>query len=390
MRWRVLALSLLLGIGAACSEDRPPIAKSAWPSSAGEDDGSLYSAEEPGVPDPDADELCGSVLIPLVFERQNLYFVVDASGSMNERIETASGRSISRYRAARLAIAELLERVGHRVRFGGSVFPARPTSSSDLCPPGEQLMGLRDGDPVSYAVDGRTGPALSRLLNALDDHVPEGSTPTARVLEDLIAELGAEEADTYVFLLTDGAPNCNIDAACGVETCTPNIEGACDPDTNCCDVALDPLAPLACLDDLGTLAAVRALAQAGVDTFVIGMPGTEHYEDFLGELAVAGRRARSDAPYYYPVDTAEDLSATLRALGGDVSLSCDIPLAEAPEAPQMVNLYFDRKTVPQDEADGWRWKDERNIEVVGAHCDLLGQGDVLEVLVAVGCPTTVY
>ena len=97
------------------------------------------------------------------------------------------------------------------------------------------------------------------------------------------------DADSYAFLLTDGAPNCNATAGCGAETCTPNLEGGCgfdDPTINCCDPSLGLYDFRWCLDAQPTIDAVQYLADHGVQTFVIGMPGTDAYAQLLGRLAV--------------------------------------------------------------------------------------------------------
>ncbi len=192
--------------------------------------------------------------------------------------------------------------------------------------------------------------------------------------------------------MTDGAPNCNLDLHCGPDGCIPNIEGAsiggttCDANFNCCTPGVDPSD---CVDADDTEAAVAAYEQAGVDTYVVGMPGSEAYRAILGRLAKAGNTARSgDTPYYAVSDTNE-LSEALRSIGAQVAISCDLPLSDAPDNPELVNVYFDQQVVPQGDSDGWRYSGEKSIQFQGAACAQLSSGDVLNVQVLSGCPTVV-
>ncbi|HEX2671907.1 MAG TPA: hypothetical protein VHM25_13585, partial [Polyangiaceae bacterium] len=72
-----------------------------------------------------------------------------------------------------------------------------------------------------------------------------------------------------------------------------------------------------------------------------------------------------------------------------VAISCDLPLSETPEDPDLVNVYFDDQVVPKSDADGWKYLDENTIQFVGATCDTLAAGDVLNVQVLSGCPSVV-
>jgi hypothetical protein len=89
------------------------------------------------------------------------------------------------------------------------------------------------------------------------------------------------------------------------------------------------------------------------------------------------------------VSDTKELSDALRAIGAQVAISCDLPLSEAPENPNLVNVYFDGRVVPNDEADGWHYTGEQSIQFQGSACALLGSGDVLNVQVLSGCPTVV-
>ncbi len=336
--------------------------------------------------------LCGSQQIPAVADPPNIYFIVDRSGSMAENLP---GSGYDKYENARIAISKMLRAIGHRIRYGAGVFPA--FADSDGCTPGLQIFPTVAGDPPTFAEDGVDGPNLTNLLAQLGRITPNGGTPTAatlRALEPTV--LGLTGKKTYVVLMTDGAPNCNVDLKCGPDACIPNIEHEsisgtdCSPAFNCCDPKLVGEVGVGyCVDADATEAAVADYEANGVDTYVVGMPGSEEYAQMLGRLAVAGNTARpGDTPYYAVSDTSE-LTSALRSIGAQVAITCDLPLADAPDDPDLVNVYFDRQLVPKSDTDGWRYTGEKSIQFTGATCTELSSGDVLNVQVLAGCPTVV-
>jgi hypothetical protein len=332
--------------------------------------------------------LCGDQQIPAVSDPPNLYFLVDRSGSMADPL---SGSSYSKYENARIAISVMLRAVGHRVRYAAAVFPS--LLNEDGCAPGMSIFPLTAGDSPKYAAKNENGPVLTDLLDRLGSNLPSGGTPTAATLRELQPTIvGLDGKKTYVVLITDGAPNCNLALRCGVDACIPNIEHltlsgvSCDDNFNCC-------APKAsegnCVDADDSEAAVADYEAAGVDTFVVGMPGSEAYRAVLNRLASAGNTARAGNTQYYAVSDTNELTVALRSIGAKVALSCDLPLGETPDDPALVNVYFDDQVVPKSDDDGWHYTDDHTIQFVGAACDTLSSGDVLNVQVLSGCPTVV-
>jgi hypothetical protein len=397
-----ISLGLAFGTGfMGCgSEDRPPPpASEPTTNNATQPDGGVYF-EGPG-PDlpPGALGDCGETVVELDVVRPNLYFLLDGSGSMTESMPGLLLQD--RFDAARIAIELVLRGVGHRVNFGASVFPANPIG----CGPGREIHPTAPGDPVSYALANENGPQLKSLAFDLMRFSPSGVTPTAAALTDLHDTLTALPGKTYLFLLTDGAPNCNLDLECDIDQCTANIErvpytesDVCDESVNCCSAEI--FGPSTCLDSQATLNAVTALHDDGVNTLVIGMPGTETYGALLDDLAHAGGLARSEAPYYYPVTDSEQLVETLQILGGDASLSCTIALNEVPPDPGRVNVFLDDTLIPFDSEQGWSWGEtpraaeggpEGGTEVTtvklhGEPCELATNGQVLQIQIVAGCP----
>jgi hypothetical protein len=80
---------------------------------------------------------------------------------------------------------------------------------------------------------------------------------------------------------------------------------------------------------------------------------------------------------------------TVSALGRQVALSCTIELTEPPPDPNLVNLFFDGELIAADPVDGWRFTDERTVNVVGAACELMQTGQVLQADIIAGCPIVI-
>ena len=391
--WALGALMTLVGsahFGCGDAERPPPLAA---PDPAPSPGGSLV---DPEAPEPVLESPCGAATVALEFVRPNLYFTIDASGSMLEAIPAGTPNADvpfppgDRYGALALAIETLLRRIGHRVKYGARLFP----SGDAQCDIGEEVMTLTNGDSVSFAVSGEVGPVLRELMFEIRRRTPRGATPVAQALSGTLGSVQNQAEDTYVFLVTDGAPNCNLTTSCSIDRCIPNIEHAllteqfvCDDSVNCCEPGL--YGPENCLDDAGSLAAVQDLAGQGVRTVVIGIPGSDAYSDLLDELALAGGLPRAGSPSYYRVNDAEELTTTLGALGLEVALSCTIELVEAPPDPTLVNVYFDRQLVPADPVDGWTFIAPQTVQIVGQSCSLMQAGQVLQADIVAGCPVVI-
>lgn len=384
-------LAVCCGLWACQAEDRPPLAV----------DVELPPPEPEGFPvDPEAPHPstvspCGAATVALEFIRPNLYFAIDASGSMLDGIPRGEGTSLElipgdRYSSLAVAIQTLLARVGHRVNYGATLFP----TGNEACDAGNEILALTPGDTVSFAVSGELGPVLKGLMFSIHRRTPRGGTPVAAALGGVLEQLRDRGAGSYVFLLTDGGPNCNLTTECRADACIPNLERlrlseelVCDDSLNCCDGRV--FGPDSCLDASGSQAAVEALARAGIRTFVIGIPGSEAFGGVLDQLAVAGGVARAGTPSYYRITDAEELIETVSALGREIALSCTIELAEPPPDPSLVNLFFDGELIAADPVNGWTFTDERTVHVVGAACELMQTGQVLQADIIAGCPIVI-
>jgi hypothetical protein len=382
-----LAFGAALGL-VSCGTEHPPRA-GVVPAAGGGGTSGSDGLNLAGVNDTPAGP-CGSQTIPAVSKPPNISFVIDHSGSMGSELE---GSGLSKYENARIALSRVLKAIGHRVRYGATIFPG--LSGQTGCEAGDELMRVAPGDPASYAREDKTGPRLRDLLERLSQAGLAGGTPVAPTLDKMREILSELEGETYVVLITDGAPNCNAELRCGADACIPNIEeltAECTPTVNCCaPTELDPAANLLCVDRDASLAAVAALTQAGIDTYVIGMPGSEPYEQLLNDMAEVGGTARGPQTetQYYAVGDTEALEEALKAIAASVAITCEIPLDYEPPDPGFVNVYFDGQLVEYDAEVGWEWTEDGRVALRGPACEQLSSGNVIEVQVLAGCKTVV-
>jgi len=304
-----------------------------------------------GPPAADAGGLCGNQIHQIVTAAPNIYFVLDASGSMAESVGTST-----RYERVRFAAIDMVRRLGPLINVGAALFPLDATNS-DACHVGGEVLSLRPGDPVSDKL-GPTAFAFSEATIVK----PSGGTPTTATLEVLLPKLSAAKGKTILVLATDGAPNCNPNVSCGGS------------------------APESCLDRQQAIMAVSAFAEAGVQVYVVGIPGSEGAADVLDELALAGGAPQLAPPFYYKVGDFDDLGAVLGSIAARV-ISCEFDLVQPPPDEGYTNVYLDQKVLPYDSVDGWIWKAPSVIELVGEACQKLKNGQVRQVQIVSGCPT---
>jgi hypothetical protein len=323
--------------------------------------------------------------------------VVDKSSSMTG---TPTGFTEDKWTALGAALGEALDAAKDGVAFGLDFYPLGddrdPTAPVDTCE-----MPTNSDILVPIGPGTSTVPLID---DALADYAPAGGTPTAaalaRALDYFTSGDGASlGGDRYVLLATDGGPNCNPDLACELGTCTLNMDGLDCGGQNCCDADLDPDGPLSCLDEDETVAQVDALANAGVKTFVVGIPGTRAYGSTLDAMAVAGLAENPSAPpSYYRVESmggTEGLAEVLTRITRGVIQSCRLQLSSTPDDPDyegLLNVEIDGQDVPQMGDDGWevdRTTSPPTIVLKGATCEYMETHGAEQVSITYGCPTVI-
>jgi hypothetical protein len=364
----------LLGLGglvsqAACGTSRPPPAgDEAAKASFGTPSLGDAGQKPPGC---GAGSSCECIDIPLFADPPNIYFVLDRSGSMLVD---------DKWEHVRTTVARVMRDLGPRAAFGATVFPG---FSGDSCGPSSEIMTLRPGDPPSST----DGPTTKFLLQATS-LPPQGNTPTAATLRDVLGRVQTASGKTFVVLATDGGPNCGLEATCDLSECIENIEDqpGCPKagPRNCCT------RPGQCLDSAATKDAVTALKSMGFPVYVIGIPGSAAYGSLLDQLATLGGTALPGTPAYFRVDDSAEaqLLSTLRKVLAKIVATCTFSLNMTPPDPALVNVYLDDVVEPKDAVNGWT-SDGKDVTLVGDACARVMNGDVLGVRVVAGCPSVV-
>jgi hypothetical protein len=330
-----------------------------------------------GPPPLDAAGYCGNELHQTGYEPPNIYFVLDRSGSMATAVPPDAE---TRYSVVRSALLDLTRTLGPLINVGAALFPWGNIDQNP-CSAGGQTFATKRGDPVT----GQEGPTTQALRFATKV-TPNGGTPIAATLEEIAPILLALPGRTVVLLATDGAPNCNADAVCGPEDCTPNIDGLCPAEEGNCCVAGGWAGPESCVDRQPTLSAVAALNAAGIDVYVIGIPGSTTYAGVLDQMADAGGTAQSGPPGYYRVDDLALVGQVFAEIAAQ-AIPCQFDLADPPDEQGMTNVYLDGVLVPYDPIDGWLWLDSDTVVLHGEACQRLKSGKATTVQVVTGCPT---
>ena len=280
----------------------------------------------------------------------NMLLVLDESGSMND---SASITDVtSKWTVLKSAIAAELAPFQSRVGFGLEPFPYLPVRREDQFSNDPNVMCAEPQDASAIAIPVvNSADSVKRITDFMDGQSPAGGRPMASALQQAYAYFTTGAGSTlpgsrYVLLVTNGGPNCNMNLACSLGSCTQNIDGKCGngPGTtvNCCDGY-----GYVCLDDAAAVDAVNVLAKIGVWTFVVGLPGSEPYADTLQRLAVAGRPPYlpdTTATSYYAVsgeNILQDLRSSLSTMMSIFAKPCDIPLPFVPSNPERLNVAVD-------------------------------------------------
>jgi hypothetical protein len=336
--------------------------------------------------------MCGGASLMAEPRVVNMLLVIDKSGSMTDSIGDED-----KWTAMKSALAQSLGSVKTEINVGLELFPYSLTETiplscdSDCCtvPDGDAAVVV----PIRSAVR-----ALSDISEELATTSPGGGTPTAKALEAALtyfttgagAALGGQ---SYVLLATDGGPNCDPGLDCDADSCTTNLDGTDCGGGNCCRFA-DTRDQ--CLDDVQVVAALDNLRNAGISTFVVGLPGTAQYGKYLDQFAEAGGEQNSaGGSEYYAVSQSQGVQGLIDVfdtITTQLIRSCTVPLDAPPSKPDLVNVAIDCDVVPPMSSDGSGWHfDDPNApsEVVleGPVCDRLQANGAKRVDVLFGCPT---
>jgi len=337
----------------------------------------------------------------------DILLVVDKSGSMNLQ---PPGYADRKWPSMRAALGTALTRLADFASFGLELFPGRDVTID--CQNVSQEHCCSMGTQVDVAI-GPGSVTVPQIIAALDPPTgPGGRTPTAaalRLARDYFTTrpsgIEGSAAQAFVILATDGGPNCGSAASCTYDQCTVNLDGdkadfpyycgTVEPNTtNCCGDIVGSSA-LDCLDVQATLGEIDALASIGVQTVVVGIPGSEPYADALNQFAIHGGHPQvGAATSYYLVEAnnPDDLTAVFVDIASDLIQTCDIYLEEPPTSTTDVNVAIDCVAQPQTVDGEVQWVLDVSQEPVvlrlqGALCERALNEGIGSVDIVFGCQT---
>ncbi|TKD04518.1 vWA domain-containing protein [Polyangium fumosum] len=206
---------------------------------------------------------------------------------------------------------------------------------------------------------GGTCPMLAKVPLALNNHAaidavyapesPEGDTPTGESITAVTTDLVAyqEAGPKIIVLATDGEP----------DTCAePNPQNGQDE----------------------SIAAAQAAFGKDVRTFVISV-GADVSLGHLQDLANAGAGlpigGAEKAPYYQALNPQTLIDAFDEIINGVRSCVLKLNGIVDETAAAEGQVYLDGKALPYNDMNGWRLNAPDEIELLGAACDTIKQGD---------------
>jgi hypothetical protein len=303
-----------------------------------------------GTPIEEGDASCGAQNTPIEVENlgdpPDLLIVLDRSGSMSSPIPMFPPNFTSKWMIMRDALNALSAEFDDNIRLGLAEFPTNDDCAADA------------GAAVRVPIDLGQAPEIMQYFATRS---PNGNTPAMLGLQAALTyynSIAANPAGRYVLFATDGEPNCAADAA------TASAQ---------------------------TVAAVQALAAAGIKTYVLGFGGGFVDDSVLNMSALAGQVPRAGGPpHYYAANNATELQNVLDQIAGGIIVpSCSYALASAPPVPDDVTVTLDGVVVPRStqHTNGWDYyPDAMTITFFGTYCDQISSGAVANVSFVYGCP----
>ncbi len=307
-----------------------------------------------------------------------LQLVVDTSGSMDQE---APGTNDSKWSITRDALLGAVEQMPDDTSVGVVFYPDVPNTASS-CFDDEADVGIA-------RLNGRSSSQRASIERAFGRQAPEGGTPTHDAYRYAYRELADADAigTRFAVVITDGNPTYSL---------------------GCVGTGLvsDPVDPTPLVGE-----AEQARAR-GVNTFVIGSPGSEGARESLSRMAEAGGTAKPGCshtgPNYCHFDMTEsgDFASDLRdALGtiAGLTLSCAYDIPSPPSGQTLdrdrVNVLYTPPGGPIELigksatgacSEGWQYsEDGTQVLLCGGTCDRIKSADG-SLSLQFGCATQVH
>ena len=291
----------------------------------------------------------------------SMLLVIDKSSSMNE--PHPSGNGLSKWDTMRSALGAVLTRieggssdVNPEFSLGVELFPWLATGGA----PSEACAVVSGQSAIAVPIEvGQK--QLLEVFDAINSQTPGGYSPTAEALRQALDYFtngdGRCIRGKLLLLVTNGRANCNPALSCTADSCTVNANGTCSAGDNCCDDA-----GYLCNDQDAVVAAIGALARAGIQTLVVGMPGSDADAAALNAYANAGKMPNSNSTtndIYYPIQDATgapDLEVALGWTIPQILKTCEVVLGSTPASPDQTHVFLNCMPVFQTQLnDGSGW-----------------------------------
>ena len=278
----------------------------------------------------------------------DLLVVLDRSGSMSSPPSTFPPTFTTKWSTMRTSLTNVVNMKQTQIKFGLLEFPSDDNPGCSAVATPKVNIGLNAGS-------GFTGYFNMRS--------PGGNTPAHVGLQSALQyynSIPVNTAGRYVLFATDGLPNClNSD---------PNMAS-----------------------EAATVAAVTALRNAGIKTYVLGFGGGfGSTPQVLNDAAVAGGVPKAGATKFYEATNQAELDMALQAIAGGIIVpSCSFQLASAPPDPNNVTVTINGTPVPRSPSHGNGWDYHPNamtITFFGTYCQQIMMGASSNVAFVYGCP----
>lgn len=326
-----------------------------------------------GSLNPDAG--CAKGTAAATLEPAVLEFVIDTSGSMRDR---APGSNQTKWVVTRDALVQA---------FNG--MPETAAAGIFYYPGGEPPPCIRRQQAVPIAL--LTPPQKQAIQSSLNSTSVAGGTPThdAYLFGLETVNQSSLPGNKFIVLITDGIPTYALN--CQGNGSTPVSQASND----------------------ALVGQVRNAAQAGLRTFVVGVPGSEGARNTLSRMATEGGTAlpgcSDSGPSYCHFDMttqpdlAQALNAALAAISGQ-ALSCEFDIPPPPSGEQLdpnrVNVTYTptggaTEEIGRDPSTdqcnvGWQYSPDRTrILLCGQLCDRVTADPGGKIEIVFGCATKV-
>lgn len=297
---------------------------------AGGADGDL----DPGYDDQSETATCAAVRADFEPVQPTVVLVVDQSGSMTATYDAGVSRWDALYGALMSPTDGVVKALEGDVSFGLALYTS--------------YNGFDEGQTCPFMTEVGASFGNHAAIDVIyQSATPQDDTPTGAAIEKVANELAAEDTNgpKIIIVATDGEP----------DTCSEP-----DPQNG----------------QQETIDAAAYAYSLGIRTFVLGVGGdvsASHLQDVAnagGGLAVDGDVAER---FFQPESRQELIESFGTILEGQ--RSCVLPLdGEIDPDDVSGEVTIDGEVVPMGD-DGWKARDAHHIELVGAACETVMNGD---------------